>query len=258
MINAILSTEFLKLKRYSVIKAGIIIMLMPFLYSTVTTFALSGATTTFANFMSTFFETNFAFFMPIFITLLGGSMMNRERTDSTMKSILTVPVSYRTLLIGKLVVLFLITLLVGVSCSVFSVAFGLLRGLSGMTPATVALWSGRMILEGALLFIAVLPFTVCACLSDTTMFAAVAVSFIYGFIGRMYGSMLNYYPIKAVPILLIPDYGVEFECHYTILPAILSLAVMFLIGLVMLCLVKKDSDKESMKKAHKQVRARGW
>ena len=103
----IIKTEFLKLKRYSVIKAGIIMTVLSPLLSLFYSTANGGQTWTFDYFMQQVMISNCTLFFPIIIALIAGYIITREYTDNTMKNISTIPIPYKQLLFGKLLVLLL-------------------------------------------------------------------------------------------------------------------------------------------------------
>ena len=103
----IIKTEFLKLKRYSVIKAGIIMATLSPLLSLFYSTANGGQTWTFDYFMQQVMISNCTLFFPIIIALIAGYIITREYTDDTMKNISTIPIPYKQLLSGKLLVLLL-------------------------------------------------------------------------------------------------------------------------------------------------------
>ena len=94
----IIKTEFLKLKRYSVIKAGIIMTTLSPLLSLFYSTANGGPTWTFDYFMQQVMISNCTLFFPIIIALIAGYIITREYTDDTMKNILTIPIPYKQLL----------------------------------------------------------------------------------------------------------------------------------------------------------------
>ena len=106
----IIKTEFLKLKRYSVIKAGIIMTTLSPLLSLFYSTANGGPTWTFDYFMQQVMISNCTLFFPIIIALIAGYIITREYTDDTMKNILTIPIPYKQLLSGKLLILLLLTI----------------------------------------------------------------------------------------------------------------------------------------------------
>ena len=67
--------------------------------------ASDGATHTLLNFSANVIWNNLVLIYPATIVLIAGYMIDRERTDHTLKNILTIPISFRKMLIGKLVVI---------------------------------------------------------------------------------------------------------------------------------------------------------
>ena len=91
----IIKTEFLKLKRYSVIKAGIIMATLSPLLSLFYSTANGGQTWTFDYFMQQVMISNCTLFFPIIIALIAGYIITREYTDDTMKNISTIATVYK-------------------------------------------------------------------------------------------------------------------------------------------------------------------
>ena len=83
----IISTELLKIKRYSVVKAGLVMMslsvLMSCFYSTASTNKVWGF---FSIFIQQVIISNCTLFFPIIITLVAVYIISRETTDDTLKS----------------------------------------------------------------------------------------------------------------------------------------------------------------------------
>ena len=127
----IIKTEFLKLKRYSVIKAGIIMATLSPLLSLFYSTANGGQTWTFDYFMQQVMISNCTLFFPIIITLIAGYIITREYTDDTMKNISTIPISYRQLLSGKLLVLLLLTICFSFIGCVIALAINIIAGFPG-------------------------------------------------------------------------------------------------------------------------------
>ena len=99
----IIKTEFLKLKRYSVIKAGIIMTTLSPLLSLFYSTANGGQTWTFDYFMQQVMISNCTLFFPIIIALIAGYIITREYTDDTMKNILTIATVYKGNIIKNLI-----------------------------------------------------------------------------------------------------------------------------------------------------------
>ena len=99
----IIKTEFLKLKRYSVIKAGIIMTVLSPLLSLFYSTANGGQTWTFDYFMQQVMISNCTLFFPIIIALIAGYIITREYTDNTMKNISTIATVYKGNIIKNLI-----------------------------------------------------------------------------------------------------------------------------------------------------------
>lgn len=97
----IISTELLKIKRYSVVKAGLVMMSLSVLMSCFYSTASTNKVWDFQYFIQQVIISNCTLFFPIIITLVAVYIISRETTDDTLKSILTVPISYKKLLIAK-------------------------------------------------------------------------------------------------------------------------------------------------------------
>ena len=102
-MGKIIKTEFLKLKRYSVIKAGIIMTVLSPLLSLFYSTANGGQTWTFDYFMQQVMISNCTLFFPIIIALIAGYIITREYTDDTMKNISTIATVYKGNIIKNLI-----------------------------------------------------------------------------------------------------------------------------------------------------------
>lgn len=83
----IIKTEFLKLKRYSVIKAGIIMTTLSPLLSLFYSTANGGQTWTFDYFMQQVMISNCTLFFPIIIALIAGYIITREYWENSFLSL---------------------------------------------------------------------------------------------------------------------------------------------------------------------------
>lgn len=99
----IIKSEFLKLKRYYVVKAGIIMTVLSPLLTLFYSTANDGQTWTFDYFMQQVMISNCTLFFPIIITLIAGYIITREYTDDTMKNISTIATVYKGNIIKNLI-----------------------------------------------------------------------------------------------------------------------------------------------------------
>ena len=121
--------------------------LLSLFYST----ANGGQTWTFDYFMQQVMISNCTLFFPIIIALIAGYIITSEYTDDTMKNILTIPIPYKQLLSGKLLILLLLTIsfsliglsLIHISCS--AATFGSLETPAVFSAFAAASWSIRLL-----------------------------------------------------------------------------------------------------------------
>ena len=117
----IISTELLKIKRYSVVKAGLVMMSLSVLMSCFYSIASTNKVWDFQYFIQQVIISNCTLFFPIIITLVAVYIISRETTDDTLKSILTVPISYKKLLIAKFWLLLFLTIVFSIFNALLSI-----------------------------------------------------------------------------------------------------------------------------------------
>ena len=117
----IIKTEFYKLKRYHILWAGVALMLLSVLLTLFTSMANDGSVWDFAYLTEQVIKNNMSMIFPMCISLIAGYMISREQTDDTLKNILTVPVSFKRLLTGKLIVCGVLSIVFGLICSLFTI-----------------------------------------------------------------------------------------------------------------------------------------
>ena len=123
-MGVIIYTELLKIKRASMLKAGAIIVALSCVLSVIPVFARDSTVKNFALLMGNILENNCIYFSPVLTVLLGSYMMERETTDDTLKNMLTIPVTFQRILLGKLMVLLVVVSFFGVGSSVLGSLFG--------------------------------------------------------------------------------------------------------------------------------------
>ena len=136
-MNVVLA-ELEKLKRYGMVKAGFLVTILAALYAFAPALANDGVRKTFPLVMNNLLESNCIYFFPAMTVLIGGCMARREYTDDTLKNILTVPLPLRRLLLGKMVVLLLLTVGFSVLSFLLGTAFCFAAGLPYATLPIIA------------------------------------------------------------------------------------------------------------------------
>ncbi|MDE7327274.1 MAG: ABC transporter permease [Lachnospiraceae bacterium] len=256
----IVRTEIWKLKRYHIIWAGVFLMLLSVLLTLFSTTALDGTYWTFAHFAEQVIKNNFSMIFPMCITLLAGYIIARENRDDTLKSILTVPVSYRSILWGKLFVCALLSLFLGFVSAVFTIAANLLMGFPGFSAASVWQTFVQIILNCLFLYIAVMPVIAVAARIPNGHMIGTIVAFAYGY-GGMFAAgnmtLANLYPITA-SMGLIQYRSYDEAVHWNMWLCVLSMMAAFMVSAVIVATAKNASPAKSAQKQKKIVAKKGW
>ena len=150
----LMKTEVWKLKRYHMIWAGVLLMLLSVLLTVFSTTALDGTVWTFSFFVEQVMKNNITTIFPMCIALITGYIIGREGTDDTLKNILTVPLSFPALLFGKLIVCGLLSLFLGMVSTIFTVAAALLLGFPGGDLPAILQAAAQITLNCLFLYIA--------------------------------------------------------------------------------------------------------
>lgn len=156
-MHTVILTEIRKLRRYSILRAGLIVVVLSDLFAFAPVFANDGVRKNYTLVMNNILESNCTYFFPALILLTGGFLARREYTDDTLKNILAVPVPLRKLLSGKMIVLFFLTVFFGILSGLLGTFLCFAAGLPDLTLPLAAEWMGRIVLGNAFLFIALLP-----------------------------------------------------------------------------------------------------
>ena len=258
MIKLVIS-EFRKLKRYSVVIAGIVMMTLSSLMAIVYTTATDGTVWTYPKFLDAILVKNCTMFFPATIALIAGYLITRESSDDTLKNLLTVPISYRRLIAGKLIALLLLTVLFSLESALLGSLLSTLLGLPGMTALTLLEWTGRIIAANVLIYIATMPIIILTGCSENMFLAGVAIAFIYGFLGSFEGNLLNFYPIKACLILTDPTCGEGYEYVYTPGTSLLVLGGVLIVSMLLLaCKSAPHAAPQKGAKSKKSAPVKGW
>ena len=206
---------------------------------------------------------NCTLFFPIIITLVAVYIISRETTDDTLKSILTVPISYKKVnLLLNSFGHFYLTIVFSIFNALLSICFNAFLGFSGMNIHMMLMSAAQIIVSDILVYISVLPIIIVCAFAEGKSLLGVAVAFIYGYFATMEGSMLNWFPIKAAMILVDPKCGSEYGITYKIPPAAMSIIGVLVVSILlfqMLNRTKKNVYMKSKRKVKvKQTRRKGW
>lgn len=257
----IIVTEFMKIKRYYVIKAGIIMMSLSVLMSCFYSTANTDTVWDFRYYIQQVVISNCTLFFPIIITLVAVYVISREETDDTLKIILTVPVTYKKLVIGKLWLLFFLTVFFSICNGILAVIFNLFLKFPNMGIFQIVFAMGQIIFSNILIYIAVLPIIMTCAFIGGKSLGGVIFAFVFGYFGTFEGSLLNWFPIKAAMIIAEPNYGDEYGISYNLAPAVISLVAFLILAILILYIGGKNRKPQiriRVKNKQSTVRRKGW
>lgn len=257
-----LIVEFWKIKRYSVVKAGGAMMFLSVFLSYFYSTASTSVGWDFDYFVHQVMQQNGTYFFPVVIMLTASFIISRETTDDTLKSVLTIPVPYKQLLLGKFAILFFLSIAYSLINAAFVVGMNLILQFPGMTGYSIVVATGRIIAANCLIYLCVLPLIIANAFLFGSSLVGVVVAFVYGYFGTFEGSLLNWFPIKAVMILLDPYCGAAYDgVTYHAMPAVAALLVAAALSFVLLHAFTRVNTVPNIKKkdkTEKTVRKKGW
>ncbi len=253
-------TEIWKLKRYHMIWAGVFLMLLSVVLTIFSTTAKDGTVWTFAFFTEQVIKNNATTIFPMCIALIAGYIITREGKDDTLKSIMTIPIPYSSLLWGKLLVCTLLSLFFGLVSAAFTVIANLIMGFPGMSVASILQTFIQIILNCLFLYIAVMPVIAFATRIPNGHMVGTIIAFVYGY-GGMFASgnitLANVYPVTA-SLGLISYRSYDAAVHWNVFLCLLSMIVVLMITAVFVFTAKGNVPVKAAKKHKKTTTKKGW
>lgn len=256
----IIKTEIWKLKRYHIIWAGVLLMLLSVLLTLFTTTAMDGTVWTFPFFAEQIIKNNVTTIFPMCISLIAGYIISREEKDDTLKSIMTVPVSYCSLLWGKLIICALLSLLLGIVSSVFTVAAGVFMGFPEFSAASILQTFVQIIFNCLFLYIAVMPVIAIAVRIPNGHMVGAIIAFVYGYGGMFAGGnamLSNIYPVMA-SLGMINYRSYDPAVHWDIFICSFSMLMALAIAAAFVFTSKGSEPTKFVKKVKKKIKKKGW
>lgn len=256
----IIKTEFYKLKRYHILWAGVALMLLSVLLTLFTSMANDGSVWDFAYLTEQVIKNNMSMIFPMCISLIAGYMISREQTDDTLKNILTVPVSFKRLLTGKLIVCGVLSIVFGLICSLFTVIAELIVGFPGFHFSLILQAVLQITAVNFFLYLAVLPIIIITSRKSSSFLIGVIVAFVYGY-GGMFAAgnmtLANIYPITA-SLGMIHYRSYDAAVRWNTVTCMVSLVIVVAISAVLILCMKEKEPKQVKKKAKKATPKKGW
>ena len=256
----IVKTEFYKLKRYHILWAGVALMLLSVLLTLFTSMANDGSVWDFAYLTEQVIKNNMSMIFPMCISLIAGYMISREQTDDTLKNILTVPISFKWLLTGKLIVCGVLSIIFGLICSLFTIIAEMIVGFPGFQISLALKAALQITAVNFFLYIAVLPIIIITCRKAGSFLVGVIIAFVYGY-GGMFAAgnmaLANIYPITA-SLGIIGYRSYDTAVNWSRTTCIFSLTAVVVISVVLIICMKETGPKQVRKKEKKTVPKKGW
>jgi len=259
-MGRIIRTELIKLKRYHILWAGVVLMLLSVLLTLFTSIANDGSVWDFSYLTEQVIKNNMSMIFPMCITLIAGYIISREEKDDTLKNMLTIPISFRRFLTGKLIICGLLSLFLGIVCTLFTITTELIVGFPGFTMSLAFQALIQITFNNLFLYIAVLPIIVLTSRLSGGFMVGVIVAFVYGY-GGMFAAgnmtLANIYPITA-SLGLIGYRSYDSVVQWNLISCILSLALMIVISVILMFCIKEIEPQRVTKKEKCIVPKKGW
>lgn len=260
-MTAIIKTEFIKLKRYHILWAGIALMLLSVLLTLFTSIANDGSVWDFAYLSEQVIKNNMSTIFPMCITLIAGFLISREQKEDVLKNIQVIPISYKRLVTGKLLVCGILSIFFGIVCTGVTMIAELFIRFPGFTIALAFQSLVQITICNFFLYLAVLPIIVLISKKPESFLVGVIIAFVYGY-GGMFAagsmSLANIYPITA-SLGLIGYRSYDTAVHWNLALCILSMTFVIGISAILLVAGKESELKTVIKKKNKYMAPKkGW
>ena len=256
----IVKTEFYKLKRYHILWAGVALMLLSVLLTLFTSMANDGSVWDFAYLTEQVIKNNMSMIFPMCISLIAGYMISREQTDDTLKNILTVPISFKKLLTGKLIVCGVLSIIFGLICSLFTIIAEMIVGFPGFEISLALKAILQITAVNFFLYLAVLPIIALTCRRAGSFLVGVIIAFVYGY-GGMFAAgnmtLANLYPITA-SLGMVGYRSYDTAVNWNIGTCSCSLVLAVVISAILILCMKEREATQTKKKAKKVAPKKGW
>ena len=187
------------------------------------------------------------------ITLIAGYVIAREKSDDTLKNIMTIPVSYPALIGGKLIVCGFLSVFLGIASTVFTVTAELLVHFPGFSVTAVIQALIQITLNTLFLYIAVTPIIAFTARIPNGHMIGVILAFVYGYGGMLAAgnmTLADIYPITA-GMGLIQYRSYDAAVYWNIGLCSISMITVLLISAAIVATTKNASSAKIVKKVKK-------
>lgn len=222
--------------------------------------AEDGTIWTFSLLVEQVIKNNTTTIFPMCITLIAGYMIAREEKDNTLKIILAVPISYRKLLCGKLIVCGFISVFFGIMCALFTTCAEMIVAFPQFSVGAVLQAFVQLPMNCLFLYIAVLPIIVIAAQMPNGNMIGSIVAFVYGYGGMFAASsklLMNIYPI-IVSLGLIDYRSYDAAVNWNIPVCAFSMIIMIMLTMLLVFLIKEKEANTAVKTKTRTLPKKGW
>ncbi|HEY8422810.1 MAG TPA: ABC transporter permease [Thermoclostridium sp.] len=258
----LLKSELTKIKRYRLIYAGILLMLLSVVLTMITTTAQDGRVWDYQILYEQVIQQNMTMIFPMTITLIIGYIINREIRDDTLKNLITVPVKYSKILGSKLLLGCILSLIYGAFSWFFTLIAYKLLGFDGLTVKLFFKSFFQITVFNLFLYIGISPLIAITAKSGINHLMSVILAFVFGYAAMFVSGnklLVNIYPVTAGGMII------GFRNH---VPAVKEMANPVLAAvsltitlLITMFIVKSTNEIKSARKNEAKVKLRpkkGW
>ena len=248
------------LELHHILWAGVALMLLSVLLTLFTSMANDGSVWDFAYLTEQVIKNNMSMIFPMCISLIAGYMISREQTDDTLKNILTVPISFKKLLTGKLIVCGVLSIIFGLICSLFTIIAEMIVGFPGFEISLALKAALQITAVNFFLYLAVLPIIALTCRRAGSFLVGVIIAFVYGY-GGMFAAgnmtLANLYPITA-SLGMVGYRSYDTAVNWNIGTCSCSLVLAVVISAILILCMKEREATQTKKKPKKVAPKKGW
>lgn len=245
----IIKTEIKKLKRSSILVVGISAIFACVILTRFMATASNAEEYTVSTFSNSVIWNSFSIIFPALISVIVGNMIEKERTDDTLKNISVIPISFRRLISGKLLVGVFLAIVLGVIQFLITLIVSLISGY----PVVGILLAGKslcqMVIMNVLIYVAVAPIIVVTCQKQGGFMKGVVFAFFYGFVGIFAAGhdIGDFYPITAGLGLI--QYQSDKPVEYKVAIELIVIFTMLVLSIILIATARnKDIEREKTKK----------
>lgn len=254
-MRAFITTEFQKLKRYSIIWVSMLGVACSPIISLVmqkimTDEAKNVLNYTFPDLLNSTIWNNMTMFFPMIIALIGGYMINREYTDDTLKNLQVIPITFPKLMIGKLTTIGLLSIILGLCNSFVTIIVGMLACRENMTLSMIIIGTIQICGMALFTFIGEMPLIAYCGKKQNSFKGGAIVAFLLGYISIYFKNPIirNLYPLSAGLSIVgfngegfVTDTTRAYSSSQSILLGVLTMLAMFILSLIIISIPQKET-----------------